>query len=91
MFCIDKKLLKCIGFSLTRVAYFFAFHFIYRVVFTKLGGVRNVGGLVIDHSTGNIFYASDNNIYVTTSSGNVYRKLLSGVNIGSLQVDSKRG
>lgn len=55
------------------------------------GGVRNVGGLVIDHSTGNIFYASDNNIYVTTSSGNVYRKLLSGVNIGSLQVDSKRG
>lgn len=92
MFCIDKKLLKCIGFSLTRVAYFFfAFHFVYRVVFTKLGGVRNVGGLVIDHSTGNIFYASDNNIFVTTSSGNVYRKLLSGVNIGSLQVDSKRG
>lgn len=60
-------------------------------MFTKLGGVRNVGGLVIDHSTGNIFYASDNNIYVTTNSGNVYRKLLSGVNIGSLQVDSKRG
>lgn len=71
--------------------FFFAFHFVYRVVFTKLGGVRNVGGLVIDHSTGNIFYASDNNIYVTTNSGNVYRKLESGVNIGSLQVDSKRG
>lgn len=91
MFCIYKKFLKCIGFSLTRVAYFLAFHFVYRVVFTKLGGVRNVGGLVIDHSTGNIFYASDNNIFVTTSSGNVYRKLLSGVNTGSLQVDSKRG
>lgn len=71
--------------------FFFAFCFVHRVVFTKLGGVRNVGGLVIDHSTGNIFYASDNNIYVTTNSGNVYRKLLSGVNIGSLQVDSKRG
>lgn len=60
-------------------------------MFTLIGGVRDVGGLVIDHSTGNIFYASDDNIYVTTNSGNVYRKLSGGVNIGSLQVDSKRG
>lgn len=55
------------------------------------GGVRSVGGLAIDHSTGNVFYASDDKIYVTTHSGNVYRKLLDGVNIGPIQVDSKRG
>lgn len=83
MFCIDKKLLKCIGFSLIRVVYFFfVFYFVYCVVFIKLGGVRNVGGLVIDYLIGNIFYVLDNNIYVIISLGNVYCKFLSGVNIG---------
>lgn len=81
------------NFNLTGAAdfFFFAFYFVYRVMFTLIGGVRDVGGLVIDHSTGNIFYASDDNIYVTTNSGKFFRKFLSGVNIGSLQVDSKRG
>ncbi|XP_061171396.1 low-density lipoprotein receptor-related protein 2-like [Saccostrea echinata] len=55
------------------------------------GGVMDVRGLNVDDSTGNIFYTSSENIFVTSGSGNVFRKLFSGGNIGSLQVDSKRG
>jgi hypothetical protein len=51
----------------------------------------DVHGLTVDHSTGNIFYTSGDNIFVTTNSGNFFRKLVSGANIGTLQVDSKRG
>ncbi|XP_062566069.1 low-density lipoprotein receptor-related protein 4-like [Saccostrea cucullata] len=55
------------------------------------GGVMDVRGLSVDDSTGNIFYTSSEDIFVTSSSGNVFRKLLSRGNIGSLQVDSRRG